>query len=57
MKLFKWPKIVALSLFWCSAEFVFAESTAAACPEGTVISSIRYEGLEQTKHRVVEREL
>ena len=52
---FKLPKIVALLLFWCSAELVFAAS--AACVEGTVVSSIRYEGLEHTKNRVVQREL
>jgi outer membrane protein assembly factor BamA len=32
-------------------------STGAACADGTVISSVRFEGLEHTNPRVVQREL
>ena len=47
-------------LFTCAVTAFFsgaAFADVAACPEGTVISSIQYEGLEHTKTRVVEREL
>ena len=41
------------------ASYSYATSVeqVATCPEGTVISSISYEGLEHTKSRVVDREL
>ena len=47
-------KIVSLVL-GIAAVAAFAD--VAACPEGTVISAIQYEGLEHTKNRVVDREL
>jgi outer membrane protein assembly factor BamA len=46
--------------FTCAVTALFsgaAFADVAACPEGSVISSISYEGLEHTKARVVEREL
>ncbi|SHK79204.1 Surface antigen variable number repeat-containing protein [Fibrobacter sp. UWH4] len=46
--------------FTCAVTAFFsglAFADVAACPEGTVISSIQYEGLEHTKKRVVDREL
>lgn len=46
--------------FTCAVTALFsgaAFADVAGCPEGTVISSISYEGLEHTKPRVVEREL
>lgn len=50
----EYVKIVCLA-FGIAAVAAFAD--VAGCPEGTVISSISYEGLEHTKPRVVEREL
>ena len=49
-------KIACLALLFSVAGLFAAENTLA-CPEGTVISSISYEGLEHTKNRVVDREL
>ena len=49
-------KLVGLVLLFSVAGSFAAENTLA-CPEGTVISSISYEGLEHTKNRVVDREL
>ena len=46
--------------FTCAVTALFsgaAFADVAGCPEGTVISSIQYEGLEHTKKRVVDREL
>lgn len=40
-----------------SATASFAGPAAAGCADGTVVSSISFEGLEHTKPRVVEREL
>ena len=40
-----------------SATASFAGPAAAGCTDGTVVSSISFEGLEHTKPRVVEREL
>ena len=40
------------------AAIAFAEpGDLTTCPEGTVISAIRFEGLEHTNPRVVQREL
>ena len=40
------------------AAIAFAESgDSLTCPEGTVVSAIRFEGLEHTNPRVVQREL
>ena len=40
------------------AAFAFAEpADSSACSEGTAISAIRFEGLEHTNPRVVQREL
>lgn len=47
-------------LFTCAVTALFsglAFADVGACPEGTVVSSIRFEGLEHTNPRVVEREL
>ena len=49
-------KHVGLILLFSVAGSFAAENTSA-CPEGTVVSSISYEGLEHTKSRVVDREL
>ena len=49
-------KIACLALLFSVAGLFAAENTLA-CLEGTVISSISYEGLEHTKNRVVDREL
>lgn len=46
--------------FTCAVTALFsgaAFADVAGCPDGTVISSIQYEGLEHTKKRVVDREL
>lgn len=46
--------------FTCAVTAFFsglALADVGACPEGTVVSSIRFEGLEHTNPRVVEREL
>ena len=49
-------KLVCLVLLFSVAGALAAENTLA-CPEGTVVSSISYEGLEHTKNRVIDREL
>lgn len=50
-------KTTFLSLLALAA-IAFAESgDSLTCPEGTVISAIRFEGLEHTNPRVVQREL
>ena len=46
----------AVTAFISVAAFAGVDSSIG-CPEGTVISSIQFEGLEHTKPRVVEREL
>lgn len=40
-----------------AAVLAFAAADYSTCTDGTVVSSIRFEGLEHTKSRVVEREL
>ena len=53
----EYVKIVCLA-FGIAAVAAFAGvDSSVGCPEGTVISSIQYEGLEHTKKRVVDREL
>lgn len=53
----EYVKIVCLA-FGIAAVAAFAGvDSSIGCPNGTVISSISYEGLEHTKPRVVEREL
>ena len=53
----EYVKIVCLA-FGIAAVAAFAGvDSSVGCPNGTVISSISYEGLEHTNPRVVEREL
>lgn len=53
----EYVKIVCLA-FGIAAVAAFAGvDSSVGCPDGTVISSISYEGLEHTNPRVVEREL
>lgn len=53
----RFVKIAVLALSFGVAAVWADDAPAKGCLEGTVISSISYEGLEHTKPRVVEREL
>ena len=50
-------KTIFLSVLALAAVAFAEPADSLTCPEGTVISVIRFEGLEHTNHRVVQREL
>ena len=53
----RFVKIAVLALSFGVAAVWADDAPAKGCPDGTVISSIQFEGLKRTKPRVVEREL